>query len=182
MSASTEAILIDLIFGLGALIVIAGLIGLLFSRRHKRSLRPMMSVILCGVGIAVIALLLNNLLFKTYAQLRVKKTQYYEITSLTTNMHQSLASSRTPHQPISSQAKKASRNVTYLVKHTNQTTKTIQLAQQAQHSLASQYPQVTLVRHNYRLILNRQFATLTTDKSAAKRASHHAYQQVIHYN
>ncbi|KIP00564.1 hypothetical protein N627_0982 [Levilactobacillus brevis] len=30
MSASTEAILIDLIFGLGALIVIAGLIGLLF--------------------------------------------------------------------------------------------------------------------------------------------------------
>lgn len=149
MSASTEAILIDLIFGLGALIVIAGLIGLLSSRRHKRSLRPMMSVILCGVGIAVIALLLNNLLFKTYAQLRVKKTQYYEITSLTTNMHQSLASSRTPHQPISPQAKKASRNVTYLVKHTNQTTKTIQLAQQAQHSLASQHPQVTLVRHNY---------------------------------
>lgn len=177
MLASTEAILIETIFGLGALIAVAGLGGLIWTKRRQHALRPAMTVILCGVGIVVIASLLNVLLFKTYAGVRVKKNQYYEITSLTTNMHASLASSQGPNQPVSPQDKKASKNVTYLIAHTNQPASSKRWAQRAQTQLVSKKtPDVTLVKHAYKIILKNYFSGITDSAKAQAKLNAHAYQ------
>ena len=177
MLASTEAILIEVLFSLGALIALGGLIALVWTKLHRRPFRPAMTVIICGVGIVVIASLLNVLLFKTYAGVRVKKNQYYEITSLTTNMHASLAGSQAPHQPVSPQAKKASRNVTYLVDHTGQSKRSQRLAAAAQRQLTQHTaPDIHLVKHNYRLILDQYFETVTHSTKAQAHLSTHAYR------
>ncbi|WP_143463584.1 hypothetical protein [Levilactobacillus enshiensis] len=182
MSASTEAILIEIVFGLGALIVIGGLVSLIVMKRHRQSMRPAMTIVLCGAGLVIIAILLNVLVFKTYDHVRVKKNQYYEATSLTTNMRASLASSRTANQPVSTQSKKASKNVTYLIKHLHQSKPAVKRAQAAQRELTTQkQPDLKLVRNNYRLILNGYFAGIIRQPATAQRVSQHAYHQVTTY-
>ncbi|KJW11713.1 hypothetical protein [Levilactobacillus spicheri] len=179
MLASTEAIIIEVVFSLGALIAVAGLGGLIWTKQHHRGFRPAMTVILCGVGIVIIASLLNVLLFKTYAGVRVKKNQYYEITSLTTNMRASLASSQAPQQPVTPAAKKASRNVTYLVTHTDQSQTARRAAKAAQRQLTQhKQPDVAVVKHNYRIILDHYFDAVTSSTKAQQHLSDHAYQHV----
>ena len=179
MSTSTEVILIESVFSLGALIALGGLIGLVALKKKHQALRPAMTVIVCGIGIAIIASLLNVLLFKSYAGVRVKKNQYYEITSLTTNMHASLASSQAPHQPVSPQAKRASRNVTYLVTHTGQSKHAKHLARVAQHQLTQhKTPNVTLVKANYQKILHDYFKDITSTPKTVTKLTHHAVKQV----
>ncbi|MFC6207692.1 hypothetical protein [Levilactobacillus tongjiangensis] len=183
MSASTEAFLIQALFILGAIVVVGALIALLVARSQRKPLRPMMSVILCGAGLVVIAALLSTLLFKSYDNFQVKKDQYYEITSLTNNMHASLASSRTTNQPVSPQAKKASKNVTYLIKNLKQPKSSVRLAETAQHQLTQvKQPDVQLVRHNYRQILHHYFAQLTDSASTQQRLTKHAYDKVVTYH
>src|SRR5699024_4370462 len=97
---STEAIIIEIVFSLGALVAVGGLVGLLVAKAKHRALRPAMAVIISGAGLIIIAALLNVLLFKTYDHVQVKKNQYYEITSLAANMHASLASSQASDQPV----------------------------------------------------------------------------------
>lgn len=182
MSASTEAMLIQIVFAIGALVVVGGVISLIVARSKRQALRPTMSIILCGAGLAVIALLLNSLLFKSYDHVQLKKNQYYEVTSLTANMKQSLGSSHAANQPVSPQAKKASKNVTYLVKNLKQSKSALRLAQTAQTQMTTKrHPDTQLVRHNYRLILRAYFkSTGITDKQV-DRATAHAYQQVTAY-
>ncbi|MCH4123901.1 MAG: hypothetical protein LKH74_08745 [Levilactobacillus sp.] len=182
MSASTEALLIEIVFGVGALVVLGGLAGLLIARAKHQPLRPTMSVILCGAGLAVIALLLNNLLFRSYDHVQLKKNQYYEVTSLTANMKQSLASSRTANQPVSPQAKKASKNVTYLVKNLKQPHHAFTLAKAAQHQLTSvKHPDVQLVRRNYRVILRTYFKQTGITTEQVDQLTAHAYRQATSY-
>lgn len=182
MSASTEALLIEIVFGVGALVVLGGLAGLLIARSKHQPLRPTMSVILCGAGLAVIALLLNNLLFRSYDHVQLKKNQYYEVTSLTANMKQSLASSRTANQPVSPQSKKASKNVTYLVKNLKQPSRALRLAKDAQHQLTTvKRPNVTLVRRNYRLILRTYFKQTGVTADQVDQLTAHAYHQATSY-
>ena len=179
MSASTEIILIEIVFSLGALIALGGLVGLIWTKRHHQALRPAMTVIVCGVGIVIIASLLNVLLFKSYAGVRVKKNQYYEITSLTTNMHASLASSQAPNQPVTPQAKKASRNVTYLIDHTGQPTRSKRWAQAAQTQLTRRKtPDVALVKRNYQKILHQYFQGITSSAKTVTKLETHAVDRV----
>lgn len=181
MSTSTEVILIETVFSLGALIALGGLIGLVGLKKKHQALRPAMTVIVCGIGIVIIASLLNVLLFKSYAGVRVKKNQYYEITSLTTNMHASLASSQAPHQPVSPQAKRASRNVTYLITHTGQSQHTKRLAKAAQHQLTQRKtPNITLVKTNYQKILHAYFKDITPSAATANKLTRHAVKRVNH--
>ncbi|KRO01165.1 hypothetical protein IV54_GL000523 [Levilactobacillus paucivorans] len=183
MSASTEALIIEIIFCLGAIIALGGLIGLIVTKQRHRPLRPAMAVIISGVGIVIIASLLNVLLFKTYDQTRVKKDDYYEITSLTNNMQASLASSQAANQPVSPSAKKASKNVTYLVKHMAQPVASRQDAQTAQSELTQRHhPRVTRVKAAYQRILNRYFKQIVHQPQQAKRLSQYAYQQAIKVN
>lgn len=182
MSASSEAILIESLFGLGALIVIGGLVTLVIARKRQQTLRSPMTIIICGAGIAIIAVLLNVLMFKTYDNVRLKKNQYYEATSLTSNMRQSLASSRTANQPVAPNDKKASKNVTYLVKHTNQTKTALKRAQDAQQQLETKrHPDIQRVHRDYRVVLQSYFDKIVTGKDA-DRLTKHAYRQVLHFN
>ncbi|NLR10267.1 MULTISPECIES: hypothetical protein [Lactobacillaceae] len=183
MSASTEAIIIEIVFSLGALVAVGGLVALLVAKTKHRALRPAMGVIISGAGLVIIAALLNVLLFKAYDHVRVKKTQYYEITSLTANMNASLASSHARHQPVTPNAKKASKNVTYLIKHTEQSKAAVQLAREAQRELTHrQQPNVALVKHNYRLILDDYFQTIVRPDHVAAQLSNHAYQQATKFH
>lgn len=183
MSASTEALIIEIIFCLGALIALGGIIGLVVTKNRHRTLRPAMAVIISGVGIVIIASLLNVLLFKTYDQTRVKKDDYYEITSLTSNMQASLASSQAANQPVTPAAKKASKNVTYLVKHIAQPAASRQDAQLAQRELTQhRHPNVNRVKAAYQRILNRYFKQIVQQPQRAQRLSHHAYQQATKIN
>ena len=183
MSASTEAIIIEIVFSLGALVAVGGLVGLLVAKAKHRALRPAMAVIISGAGLIIIAALLNVLLFKTYDHVQVKKNQYYEITSLTANMHASLASSQASDQPVTPTAKKASKNVTYLIKHTDQSKSAIQLAQTAQRELTTKKrPNIKLVQHNYRLILDDYFQDAVRPDHVAQRLSAHAYRQATHFH
>jgi len=182
MLASTEVLLIEILFCLGALIALGGLGVLIWTKRHHRGFRPAMAIIVCGVGVVIIASLLNVLLFRTYAGVRVKKNQYYEITSLTTNMHASLASSQAPNQPVSPQAKKASKNVTYLVDNMAQPAASKQLAQTAETQLTTkQQPNVALVRGAYREILQRYFTMITTSTKARQKLDQHTYRVVTQH-
>lgn len=183
MSASTEAIIIEIVFSLGALIAVGGLIGLFIAKHRRRGLRPAMTIIFSGAGLVIIALLLNVLLFKTYDHVRVKKDQYYEIVSLTANMNTSLASSHAANQPVTPRDKKASKNVTYLVKHTDQGTTSLRLAKAAQTQLTTQKrPNMMLVKHNYRLILDHYFHETVQPSQTATRLSNHAYQQATKFH
>lgn len=183
MSASTEAIIIEIVFSLGALIAVGGLIGLLIAKNRRHGLRPAMTIIFSGAGLVIIALLLNVLLFKTYDHVRVKKDQYYEIISLTANMNTSLASSHAANQPITPRDKKASKNVTYLVKHTDQGATSLRLAKAAQAQLTTQKrPDLTLVKHNYRLILDHYFQDTVQPSRTATQLSNHAYQQATKFH
>ncbi len=182
MSASTEAMLIKIVFAVGALVVLGGLVGLLVARNKRQPLRPTMSVILCGAGLAVIALLLNNLLFLSYDHVQLKKNQYYEVTSLTANMKQSLASSRTANQPVSPQSKKASKNVTYLVKNLKQSASAKKAAQSAQQQLVhTKRPDLKLVHRQYRIILQHYFDSTGITAEQANRLTAHAYHQATSY-
>ena len=183
MSASTEAIIIEIVFSLGALVAVGGLVALLVAKAKHRALRPAMGVIISGAGLVIIAALLNVLLFKSYDHVQVKKTQYYEITSLTANMNASLASSHARHQPVTPAAKKASRNVTYLIKHTDQPKASVQLARTAQLELTThKQPNIKLVKRNYRLILDDYFQTIVRPDHVAQRLSAHAYRQATHFH
>lgn len=178
MSASTEAMLIEIVFSLGALVAVGGLVGLFVAKAKRRGLRPAMAIIISGAGLVIIAALLNVLLFKTYDHVQVKKDQYYEIVSLTANMNASLASSHARNQPVTPNAKKASKNVTYLIKHTDQATSSLRLAQAAQQQLTTRkHPDVTLIKRNYRLILDDYFKDTVRPDTVAQRLSHHAYRQ-----
>ncbi|KRN03059.1 hypothetical protein FD13_GL000813 [Levilactobacillus senmaizukei DSM 21775 = NBRC 103853] len=181
MSASSEAILIEILFGLGALIVIGGLVSLIIARKRRQSLRSPMTIIICGAGIAVSAVLLNVLMFKTYDNVRLKKNQYYEATSLTSNMRQSLASTRTANQPVAPNDKKASKNVTYLVEHTNQTKASLTHAQDAQQQLAKQHPDIKRIHRDYHYVLQSYFDKVVTPQHA-DQLTKHAYHQVLHFN
>jgi len=183
MSASTETMLIKVVFAIGVLVVLSGLIGLMVARTKRQPLRPTMSVILCGAGLAVIALLLNNLLFRSYDDVQLKKNQYYEVTSLTANMKASLASSRTANQPVSTQSKKASKNVTYLVKNLKQSKSAREAAQMAQHQLVTvKHPDLKLVRRNYRIVLQHYFEDTGITAKQANRLTAHAYRQATSYS
>lgn len=183
MSASTEAIIIEIVFSLGALIAAGDLIGLFIAKHRRRGLRPAMTIIFSGAGLVIIALLLNILIFKTYDHVRVKKDQYYEIVSLTANMNTSLASSHAENQPVTPRDKKASKNVTYLVKHTNQGNHSLRLAQAAQAQLTTQKrPDLKLVKRNYRLILDHYFQETVQPSRTATQLSNHAYQQATKFH
>lgn len=183
MSASTEATIIEIVFAVGALVVLGGLIGLIIARSRQQPLRPTMSVILCGAGLAIIALLLNNLLFRDYHHVQLKKNQYYEVTSLTANMKASLASSRTANQPISPQSQKASKNVTYLVKNLKQSPTAIQSAKAAQRQLTqAKRPNVQLVRRNYRIVLRKYFESTGVTANQANQLTAYAYHQATSYH
>lgn len=179
MLASTEIKLIEGVFVAGVLVALVGLGILVWAKKHHRGFRPPMTLIVCGVGIVVIASLLNVLLFKTYAGVRVKKNQYYEITSLTTNMHASLASSQAANQPVTPQAKKASRNVTYLIDHLKQPASSRRLAKAAQYQLTQQrHPNITLVKKNYRRIFHRYFTGITDSNQIISHLDTHVNQKI----
>ncbi|QMU07313.1 hypothetical protein [Levilactobacillus suantsaii] len=178
MLASTEVILIEILFSLGALIALGGLGGLIWAKVHQRALRPPMAIIVCGIGIVIIASLLNVLLFKTYAGVRVKKNQYYEITSLTTNMRASLATTHAKNQPVSPQSRKASKNVTYLIDHTDQPAKSKRWAKAAQRQFKKTHPNATVVTTNYRRILRQYFSSVTQSSATVTKLTQHAIHQV----
>ncbi|NLR33033.1 hypothetical protein [Levilactobacillus tujiorum] len=183
MSASTEALIVELIFSFGAIVTVGGIIGLLIAKGKQKTLRPAMTIIISGAGLVIIATLLNVLLFKSYDHVQVKKDQYYEMVSLTANMHTSLASSQAANQPVTPTAKKASRNVTYLIKHTHQPKASLHRAQAAQRQLTTRkHPDLTLVKRHYRFILNHYVAQLGHSERVTQRLSDYAYRQAVQPN